>query len=209
MPSGVGRVLDYGCGVSPYRTLFGDCIYHRADFPGGTDLDFTFDANSMLPSELAGYDCVLSTQVLEHVADPTAYLKECYRVLKRAGYLLLTTHGLYEDHPTPQDYWRWTVVGLRKQVEDAGFKVEDIKKLTTGPRAALFLAEREILRLRFEGAGWPGYLLSAGVLAVRGLGTRRRHKAIDLSFAKHRVVNAAERGHDMYVAIAILASRGD
>jgi SAM-dependent methyltransferase len=201
------RVLDYGCGGSPYRALFGDCTYHRADLAGGEALDFEYDAGGRLPPEVTGYDCVFSTQVLEHVGSPSSYLQECYRVLKPGGHLLLTTHGIYEDHACPEDYWRWTVSGLYQVVEAAGFTVKELKKLTTGPRAAIFLSERELRRLNFRGGGVYEGLLWLGVRGVRLLGARRLHEASDKSFPLNRVVDAHESGHDIYICIAVLASR--
>ncbi len=207
IPAGASRVLDYGCGGSPYRQLLSGSVYHRADLAGGRDLDFEYSSDARLPADLANYDCVLSTQVLEHVENPETYLKECYRVLRPGGHLLLTTHGLFEDHACPYDYWRWTVFGLRRQVETTGFNVEKIMKLTTGPRGALFLAEREFYRLRFKGAGLYGQAFSMGVRVIQRLGARRLHLASDKSFPHHRVVDANESGHDIYVNIALLATR--
>jgi SAM-dependent methyltransferase len=165
IPEHLSTVLDYGCGGSPYRPLFGNCTYHRADLSGGNNLDFEYGPDSKLPLELSGYDCILSTQVLEHVQNPEAYLRECYRLLRPGGNLVLTTHGLFEDHACPYDYWRWTVYGLKRLVEDSGLKVEAAKKLTTGPRCAVFLVERQLHWLRFGAAGTYGKLLSAGVKA--------------------------------------------
>jgi hypothetical protein len=121
--------------------------------------------------------------------------------------LLLTTHGLFEDHACPFDYWRWTAFGLKRLIEDAGLEVQIAKKLTTGPRCVVFLAERELWRLRFGAAGLYGKLLSLGSRAVRRLGERRRHEASDISFPSCRVVDMDEPGHNMYVAIAMLAIR--
>jgi SAM-dependent methyltransferase len=206
-PSSVEKVLDFGCGGSPYRPLFGDCIYHRADLDGGSDLDFEYGLDAKLPAELSNYDCVLSTQVLEHVEDPETYLRECYRVLRPEGHLILTTNGLFEDHACPYDYWRWTAYGLKRLVESVGLRVKAAKKLTTGPRCAVFVAERELWRLRFGAAGPYGKLLSLGSRVVQGFGSRRRHLASDISFPDCRVVDMEEAGHDRYVAIALLASR--
>jgi SAM-dependent methyltransferase len=206
-PANASKVLDYGCGGSPYRPLFGDCIYHRADLRGGKDLDFEYGPDARLPPETSDYDCVISTQVLEHVDDPKKYLQECYRVLRPGGHLLLTTHGLYEDHACPYDYWRWTASGLKRLIEGAGLEVQVAKKLTTGPRCIVFLAERDLRRLRFGAAGLYGKLLSFGTRAVQRLGGRRRHEACDISFPNHRVVDMKEPGHDMYVVIAMLAVR--
>jgi SAM-dependent methyltransferase len=207
IPPGRSRVLDYGCGGSPYRPLFGDCTYHRADLAGTDGLDFEYRADARLPVDVKEYDCVLSTQVLEHVEDPSSYLQECYRVLKPGGYLLLTTHGTYEDHASPYDYWRWTAFGLHRMIEAAGLQVKTIKKLTTGPRGVVFLSERQIGNLIFDRAGLYGRSLSLGIRAIRRLGTRRLHEASDNSFPHNRVVDAKESGHDIYVCIAVLASR--
>jgi SAM-dependent methyltransferase len=203
----VRRILDYGSGGSPYRSLFGDCIYHRADLIGGENLDFSYGTDALLPPDASNYDCVLSTQVLEHVEDPDEYLRECHRILRPGGRLILTTHGLFEDHGCPYDYWRWTVYGLRRLVERAGFEVAAAKKLTTGPRCAVFLAERELWRLRAGSAGRYGALFALGLRAVQRLGARRRHTWSDASFPGHRVVDLGEAGHDSYVAIAMLARR--
>src|SRR5262249_21062711 len=156
------RVLDYGCGGSPYRTLFGKCTYHRADLAGGHNLDFEYGPNGLLPAALGGYDCVLSTQVLEHVEDPGVYFNECRRVLRPGGRLVLTTHGSYEDHACPYDYWRWTAFGLQQIVERAGLRINAIKKLTTGPRGILSLSEPELYKIRFRESGWYGLALSMG-----------------------------------------------
>jgi SAM-dependent methyltransferase len=175
--------------------------------PGDETLDFEYGADSLLPAELSDYDCVLSSQVLEHVLSPALYLAECHRVLKLGGSLVLSTHGLFEDHACPHDFWRWTAYGLRKLVEEASFKVDRILKLTTGPRAVMFLAEREMSRLRFEGTGLYGFMLDNGARVVRKAGARRRHEACDASFSQHRMIDADQDGHDMYIAIALVAHR--
>jgi hypothetical protein len=92
-------------------------------------------------------------------------------------------------------------------VEAAGLKVKVAKKMTTGPRGVLSLSEREFSRLRFESAGAYGEFLSLGVRAIQRLGARRLHAASDRSFPHHRVVDATEGGHDIYVGIALLAIR--
>lgn len=214
IPQGAARVLDFGCGGSPYRSLFGLCTYHRADLASsGTDLDFEYGPDSRLSAPPQDYDCVLSSQVLEHVGSPKAYLAECYRVLKPGGRLILSTHGLFEDHACPFDYWRWTVYGLKKLVEEAGFEVQQIKKLTTGPRAAVFIAERERDRLQFNRTrlcsrvGLYSRMLNCGAGLFRRAGAWRIHKACDANLPQHRIVDPDHLGHDIYIAIALIASR--
>ena len=119
-----GRVLDYGCADMPYRRFFGpDVEVVGADLPGNPVAAIAVRPDGGLPSEDASFDAVLSTQVLEHVADPDLYVAECRRVLRTGGRLLLSTHGMMAYHPDPVDYWRWTCAGLRHVVERAGLRV--------------------------------------------------------------------------------------
>jgi SAM-dependent methyltransferase len=126
--SGVGPgtcVVDYGCAQRPYRRLLPEGVqYVGADLPGNPLADVVLDADGRVPLPDASADAVLSTQVLEHVADPTVYLSECRRLLKPGGSLLLSTHGIMYYHRDPEDYWRWTSVGLAAVVEQSGLRVE-------------------------------------------------------------------------------------
>jgi SAM-dependent methyltransferase len=212
VPQGVRRVLDFGCGGSPYRPLFGALTSHRADLAGSAaGLDFEYGSDSLLSAPSEDYDCVLSSQVLEHVGSPLAYLAECHRVLRPGGKLILSTHGLFEDHACPYDFWRWTVFGLQRLMKEADFTTEKVKKLTTGPRAAIFLAERGLGRQRqqfnFSRLGILSRVANHGLHVVHMAGIRRRHAACDVKFPRHRMVDLSEAGHDMYIAIALLAYR--
>jgi SAM-dependent methyltransferase len=119
-----GRVLDYGCADLPYRGLFPESAdYLAADLPGNPRANVEVAADGTVDVEDASCHAVLSTQVLEHVADPRVHLAECARVLRPGGRLLLSTHGLMVYHPDPVDLWRWTCDGLQKAVADAGLRV--------------------------------------------------------------------------------------
>lgn len=124
------RLLDFGCAEKPYRGLFpADLQYVGADLPGNPDADVPVSEAGTLPLADESFDAVISTQVLEHVADPPAYLRECYRVLAPGGRLLLTTHGTMILHPDPIDLWRWTSAGLKFEVERAGLRVVEFEGL--------------------------------------------------------------------------------
>ena len=129
------RVLDNGCAEMQYRDLIAPGVeVVGADLPGNPVADVEIRPDGTLPLEDASFDAVLSTQVLEHVADPALYLSECARVLRPGGRLLLSTHGIMIYHPDPVDYWRWTWAGLERIVAEAGLEVErrdDVMDLAT------------------------------------------------------------------------------
>lgn len=118
-------LVDFGCGDMPYRPVLEPMVGKYL----GVDLEMNlqaehhigFDSKTTLPENYA--DIVLSNQVLEHVDSPEGYLQEALRILKPGGTLILTTHGYWFYHPTPNDYWRWTSAGLRKIVEKEGFQI--------------------------------------------------------------------------------------
>lgn len=127
LPAG-GRVLDFGCADSPYRSCVpAGCQYVAADLPGNAKASVQVRADGTVPCADGEFDAVLSSQVLEHVRDPALYLRECRRVLRPGGRLLLSTHGTMFLHRDPVDYWRWTCDGLKLAVEQAGFRVLELR----------------------------------------------------------------------------------
>jgi SAM-dependent methyltransferase len=122
-----GRLLDYGCGNKPYRTFFAG----RVSCHTGVDVEQNKEGTvehvvapgGRLPLADASFDTVLSTQVLEHVAEPDAYLAEVARVLAPGGHLILTCPGSYMLHEEPHDYFRYTEYGLRHLAQKHGFDV--------------------------------------------------------------------------------------
>ena len=126
---GTGTLLDLGCGEMPYRPLFAPRVarYIGADLPRNPQADVPLDESGRDAMPDASVDVVLSSQVLEHVPSPSAYLAEAHRLLKGTGTLILSTHGYWMYHPDPTDFWRWTREGLVRQIEAAGFTVHSVR----------------------------------------------------------------------------------
>jgi SAM-dependent methyltransferase len=196
------QFLDYGCGGSPYRPLFKTDSYLRADYVdcGGIDLLIGADGKLDLPNDSC--DAVLSTQVLEHVFSPGTYLSEAFRVLRPGGKLILTTHGIWEDHGCPYDFRRWTSDGLRRELEQAGFRVTRAVKLTTGPRAALYLFSEFLNQFRDSRKTLMGW--AWGLLRRSAFGRiETRHQWMDARFPDNRMVSDQLRDHKIYLALGI------
>ena len=121
------RLIDFGCGNMPYRPLFETHVqrYDGADLGGNELATITIDSQGGMPIDDDSADIVLSSQVLEHVGDPDAYLRECHRVLKPTGLLMLSTHGVWRYHPDPTDFWRWTSAGLKRLIESHQFEIAE------------------------------------------------------------------------------------
>jgi len=117
------EVIDFGCGSRPYESWFAaaGARYRGADIDGAHEL--AIRADGTLACGDAQFDLAASFQVLEHVWDVATYLRECRRVLRPDGWLLLSTHGTWLYHPHPTDFRRWTAEGLRREIEAQGFRL--------------------------------------------------------------------------------------
>lgn len=200
------RLLDFGCGGSPYRSLFPNADYVRADYLESPGLDHIVDETCRISEPDQSFDMVLSTQVLEHVTNPVDYLAEAFRLLKPGGQFICTTHGIYEDHGCPYDFWRWTGYGLAKLCSENKLNVEKVARLSTGPRAILFFSE--LYRTRFHKFSND----SVGQSLFTYLNTihsdqAQFHRACDALYPEHRVVESEAREHAFYVGLLVVARK--
>lgn len=199
-----GRLLDFGCGGSPYRALFPKADYQRADLAGMSEVDFIIEPGRPLAAPDASFDLVLSTQVFEHVEDPAAYLRECHRLLKPGGKLILSTHGTFPDHGAPWDFQRWTPHGLTRDLKAAGFEIDIAWRLTSGPRAVLQLWEMCMERLPCD------HSLFGFLFRILRWTTRRQrarfHAWADHMLGDYRVADGAdEPAHRLYLGLMMIA----
>jgi SAM-dependent methyltransferase len=200
-------LLDYGCGGSPYRSFFPQADYRRADFlqAEGQHLDYRLDESSRVPEKDGVFDFILSTQVLEHVRDPHAYISEAFRLLKKGGTLYLTTHGSYPDHGCPFDYRRWTAQGLEVDLKSAGFSIPRTELVTTGPRLLFQQFAYRVTSLRA-----PFSLFGILLFGFRGLYWLIKpwlHRMCDRYFSNNRVVRTNLEEHPSYVVVACLVQK--
>jgi SAM-dependent methyltransferase len=122
-----GRVLDIGSrGPGKYRKVFSYDSYTTLDIVSGNGIDVIGSIES-LPFPDCSFDSIVCTQVIGDVYDLKKAFHECYRILSKNGYLILSESLFDSLHDEPNDYWRFTSHSLRKLTEDSGFFVEVIE----------------------------------------------------------------------------------
>jgi len=138
-----GRVLDLGCGNQPYARLAGRGNLQYL----GVDLSLEHSplpdvcADSLrLPFRDSTFDTILSTQVIEHVADPSEMMKEIGRVLKPFGHVIMTAPQAWPLHEEPRDFFRYTRYGLQILAQRCDLEILYIRERGGGILALAQLA---------------------------------------------------------------------
>ncbi|MEM7682289.1 MAG: class I SAM-dependent methyltransferase [Planctomycetota bacterium] len=204
LPSGA-RLLDAGAGMQPYRDDCAHLDYVTQDFAqydgqgdgrGGQvkgwsnrGIDWACDITA-LPTEDASFDAVLCTEVLEHVPDPVAAIRELCRVLKPSGVLLITAPFVSNTHFSPYHF----CTGFNRSfyethLQQAGLEIERLEA-----NGGFFdLVSQEVSRTgqmakRYTGKG-PGWLTNAALAfaaaRLRKLSKRDQGSSEYLAFGLH------------------------
>lgn len=92
-----------------YRKDDEDYIRTRP-YPEGLTIDYGIDLNRPLPYENERFDLVYSTEVIEHVEGHRNFIIEASRVLRRGGWIVLTTPNLHRL----ASRWQFLLTGLHE-----------------------------------------------------------------------------------------------
>ena len=153
----VRRLLEIGCGegygTARFAAVADDVIgldydavtvrHAAARYPGPAFLRANLAA---LPVRAEAVDVVAALQVIEHVWDHPQFVRECRRVLRPGGVLLLTTPNRLTFSPgrgTPTNPFHtheFTAAELSGLLTRSGFAV-DVRGLHAGPRLRKLDAE--------------------------------------------------------------------
>ena len=156
----ITTAVDLGCGSRPYERLLREtgAAYKGVDLADNPQADMHLGADGRVPMAAASCELVLSSQVLEHVLDVDRYLRECARLLRTGGFLLLSTHGMWTYHPYPVDVRRWTRWGLEHEIATRGFEILETISCV-GPLAYTTQLRLQLVRgALYQIGGFGGWL---------------------------------------------------
>jgi ubiquinone/menaquinone biosynthesis C-methylase UbiE len=128
-----GRMMDFGCGSKPYKSLFNVAEYIGVDIAvSGHDhkdshVDVFYDGKH-LPFEDSHFDSVFASEVFEHVFNLDDILAEIHRVMKPNALILVTIPFSWPEHEVPYDFARYSSFGIKHVLEKNGFEMVKIEK---------------------------------------------------------------------------------
>jgi SAM-dependent methyltransferase len=137
-----GKLMDFGCGSKPYQSLMKVNEYVGVDFDSQghshreEQIDVFYDGK-FLPFPDNTFDCIFSSEVFEHIFNLEEIMKELYRVLKPNGKIFVTCPFAIAEHEIPNDYARYTSVGLKHLFLKNNFRVLHFEKVGTNFEAVM------------------------------------------------------------------------
>lgn len=110
----IGSAKDSDGAGKTYRAYFSAArSYVTSEPTPNVWCDLVLDVRSMPHISDAQFDAVFCSGVLEHVDDCHGAVRECLRVLRPNGVLLVGVPFNQKLHRAPQDFWRFTEYGVR------------------------------------------------------------------------------------------------
>lgn len=125
------KILDVGGKRVRKRGMFNvEAFGHTVEYvniDSSTKPDHLCDAaNICVPDH--SFDCVILSEVIEHLENPLEAMKEAYRILNTKGYALISAPFNFHVHGDPHDYARYTDDWYRQKLSQIGFRNIKIEK---------------------------------------------------------------------------------
>lgn len=148
-----GKVVDVGAGRAKYKNYIKKYAesYITVD---DMSSDYQFGPNDIspdvvsnilsMPFEDNSFDTVVCTEVLEHVEDPFALMKEISRILKTGGHAIIASGWISAYHKEPKDYWRFSPDTYRLLCDKFNLELIELHKQGGIFTTILYLIRRNI-----------------------------------------------------------------
>jgi SAM-dependent methyltransferase len=145
-------LLDLGCGPRPYYSIYKNYFdksigAEMADMPFPQKAIDIYCSATDVPLPDESVDCILCTEVMQDMKEPSELINECYRLLKKGGTLILTTPYLVPIADGEWDNYRFTQYGLKYKIEKGGFNDLVVYPVSDVVGAGITLLVKPILRL--------------------------------------------------------------
>jgi SAM-dependent methyltransferase len=118
----------------PYKRIIEDRVdsylpidIENSSLYAGHDVVYWDGVN--IPLDDNSVDCLLASELLEHVDRPMDISREIFRVLKPGGLWIGTVPFLWPMHEVPFDRARYTPYTLSDIIQTNGFKLEEMSAL--------------------------------------------------------------------------------
>jgi SAM-dependent methyltransferase len=164
-----GKMMDFGCGSKPYKSFINVSEYVGVDFENeghphvNEEIDVFYDGKN-LPFENQYFDSVLCSEVLEHVFDINATLKEINRVMKNGSPILITCPFVWNEHEIPHDYARYSRFALEDILSKNNFEIIHFSK--SGNFITAITQLKVLYFYTAFGKRWSGFFLSRWVYKI-------------------------------------------
>jgi len=121
-----GDFLEFGA-TARYKKYFNNYdTYDTISVLNEQGITYIADIHNIDELPDKKFDCIVCTQVFEHLKNPESAAKSLYFLLKEDGILLFTAPFINNVHGCPNDYRRFTLDGCRLILEGAGFVIDQI-----------------------------------------------------------------------------------
>ena len=162
-------VLDLGGRREARRGQFDPALFNglwiMANITSSGGVDVVTDAQSMAFRDDL-FDIVFCSEVLEHVHQPQAVIREINRVLEPHGVLIATVPFFFPIHGHPEDHGRYTQEYWKQTLNTSGF---DMEVTTIDPQGsfASSLVQLVVFGLRHLTGTGPSYQSRLAALMLR------------------------------------------
>ncbi len=130
-------MINIGSGAKRIQNVF------NVDIAAEQDVDVIASAYE-LPFANESLDLIIAESLLEHLEYPEKAMTEMYRILKKGGRIYIVTPFILGFHSSPNDFYRWTIPGMKILLKD--FLIEEAD-VAIGPTSGVTAILREWLAI--------------------------------------------------------------